>query len=1482
MWISNTSIKRPVFATMFILSFVVLGIVSMTRLGIDLFPSLDFPFVNIATVYPGASPEEVETLVTKPIEDAVAGIEGVKRVESNSNEGFSRVGIEFNLGVDAQGAAAEVREKVAGIRFRLPKEIEDPTISRFDVASLPIATYAVSSKLPADKTRLIVEDDVKPLLQQVDGVAGVEVNGGLVREVQVNLDPRRLEALQLPISVVGDALAAANLDLPGGKVTAAGKDVVLRTKGEFKSIDEIGEVILRSVGGSTVRLRDVATIVDGYEDRTSTTRLNGVDAVSFAVRKQAGGNTVAITDRINAVLAKNASAFPDLTIRPIHEDSRYIRSNLEDVRMNIIFGGLMAVLIVFVFMRDWRSTLITSLALPTSVIATFFFMWVAGFSFNMMTMMAISLVIGILIDDAVVVRENIYRHMERGEDAMTAAMRGTSEIGLAVMATTFTILSVFLPVGFMNGIVGQFFKSFALTVAFAVAMSLVIAFTLDPMLSSRFVRYVPPEERHKTRMGRILERWGEAYDRLDRLYHRVLQWALAHPYKVIGAATVIFFASLSTVFVIGAEFVPKEDRSEFNVLVDLPPGISFDETVKSIGEVEQALLATPEVRQVFTTVGVNGQTRKSQLRVQTTKKHERTRGLEEIKSDLRAKLGAIPFAEIKVADPEFMQGAPYEPPINVYIRGNDMGELKRLSDGLVARISRIPGAVDVSTTLVSGQPEMVARVDRARAADMGFSVGSVAMQMRSMVEGIVPSKLREGDHEFDIRVRLAPTFRNDFGAIAVAPIYSPTGAVVRTGDLVRMEPGVGPSSIDREQRVRQAKIGVDLHGRALGDVSADIQKAIDEMKIPGSFQVGFAGDVELMQETAQGLLLALVLAVTFIYIVLASQFESFTEPLIIMLALPLAIVGALLMLLVTGHHLGMPAMIGIVMLMGLVTKNAILLVDLTNQLRREKGLSVRDAILQAGPVRLRPILMTTMAMILGMLPSAFGVGEGGEFRAPMSLATIGGLMTSTMLTLVLVPVAYMLLDRVLERIKAWRRSPSPAMVNALRVTGVLLLIAILGGVFAVASAFAEGINGNAAAATAGVPRELSFDDALRLALERNQQLKVAEQQLRESQGRVSEAKANFLPSFDVSYLFTPSQQATLLRIPAGFFGPEEQKFRANFVRENVFRLDITQPIYTGGRLQNAFAASAAGEEASRQQFERARQNLGLQVVQAYYGALLQQQGISVAEEGVRRADNQLAIAKTRFESGTVARLDVLRAEVELANNRAALIRARSAADTAMQALRAVLSLDDDGPLALKGSLDQETTVPSQAELLARLPQRADVKALESQREGARRLKAIATADLKPTLAFTGNVQYQEDAFNGMWNGDNRSYQFAFAVKVPLFAGPRVAAQKATAAAQERQAQYGINATLDAGKLEVTSAYRELDAAREIVEVQRKAVELAREGLSIAEVSYENGVITSSELNDARVSLLETEWALAQAKYGVIVAGAKTRFAAGIM
>ena len=1475
MWISDTSIKRPVFATMVIMSFMVLGIVSMTRLGIDLFPEVNFPFVNVTVVYPGAGPEEVETLVTRPIEDAVSGINGVKRVISTSTEGVSRVGIELRLEVDPQAATAEVREKIAAIRGTLPQDIEDPTVQRFDVAALPIMTFAVGSSQPSDVTRRQVEDDLKPLLEQIDGVAAVQVNGGEVREIQINLDPRRLEALSLPLSQVAAKLAAENLDVPGGQVKGNGRSVSLRTKGEFEAIDEIENVILRSDAGSTVRLRDVGTVVDGYEEKSSTTRLNGADAVSFSVQKQSGANTVEIADRVDATLARVAASFPQLQIRSVHNDADFIKENVRDVRTHIIFGGVMAVLIIFVFMRDWRSTLISALALPTSVIATFFFMWAVGFTINMMTLMALSLVIGILIDDAVVVRENIYRHMEHGEDPFTAARKGTAEIGLAVMATTFTILAVFLPVGFMTGIVGQFFKSFALTIAFAVAMSLLVAFTLDPMLSSRFVRYVPPEERERTRLGRVLEAWGRFYDRIDRRYHAILGWAIERPWHVLGIAALVFFGSLSTLGVIGTEFVPVEDRGQYEINAELPPGTSFEQSVETVGLLEKKLQDIPEVRQVFSTVGVNGDPLKANLRIKTTPKTERERGIVEIKADTRRRLATVPLVKAIVTDPEFMQGAPSQAPVSVFLRGDDMEALQRLSDEVTAKIRQVPGTVDVDSTLESGQPEMLARVNRSLAADLGFDVSSVALQLRGMVEGVVPTKLREGDKEYDIRVRLAPEFRNDFQALARAPLYSPSGALVRTSDIATMEPAIGPTNIEREQRRRQAKIDVELADRALGDVTRDIEATMATVQLPPNFEWGFLGDVELMQESAAAMGLAMLLATAFIYIVLASQFESFFEPMLIMLSLPLAVVGALLAILLTGNNLGMPPMIGMVMLMGLVTKNAILLIDLANRYVREEGKSVKDALLTAGPIRLRPILMTTLAMILGMLPSALGRGEGAEFRAPISIATIGGLITSTALTLVVVPVAYLLLHRFLERLRAWRSNPAATVPTPVRVAGMLLIVVLLGWFLSATSALAQETRLRPSQSI-----DLTFEQALAMAMANNESLKVTQEQVRESQGRVAEAKADFLPSVDLNFVFTPAQRFPLIRIPAGIFGPDEQTFQAAFTRRNIMQFDVTQPIYTGGRLQNAYGIQASSLEASRLQLERSRQQLHYQVVDTFYGALMSEQGVRVADEQIMLATRQLELAKARFAAGTVARLDVLQAEVELANAKARRIQTRAALDTAYQALRTVLSLPQTQGLSLKGNLDERPEQITRDVLQASIPSRPDLRAFASQREVAEHSISLANAEIRPSFALTANVQYQDDGVNNLFATDNQSYTVGFALRMPLFGAPAASAKRVVAQAQLRQTEHGLNAATDSAQLELESAWTAFEAAGEVVSTQEKALELARESVTIAQTSYENGVITSAELNDAQVRLLLTEWTLMQAKYSRIVAAARARLAAG--
>jgi TolC family type I secretion outer membrane protein len=643
------------------------------------------------------------------------------------------------------------------------------------------------------------------------------------------------------------------------------------------------------------------------------------------------------------------------------------------------------------------------------------------------------------------------------------------------------------------------------------------------------------------------------------------------------------------------------------------------------------------------------------------------------------------------------------------------------------------------------------------------------------------------------------------------------------------------------------------------------------MALPATVEWGFAGDVELMQESAAAMGLAMILAIAFIYIVLASQFESFMEPFLIMLSLPLAVVGALLAILVTGNNLGMPAMIGMVMLMGLVTKNAILLIDMTNHYVRA-GMSVEDAILTAGPIRLRPILMTTLAMILGMLPSALGRGEGGEFRAPISIATIGGLITSTALTLIVVPVAYLLLARFVKWFKVSKRERSPAMRTAVRVTGALLLVVVLGWFVSAATAFGQELPQGTLT--------LTFDEALAHARSNNQALKVSEEQVRESQARVAESKTKFLPSVDLNFLYTPAQRFPLIRIPAGVFGPNEQTFEAGFTRQNIMQLQIDQPIYTGGRLSNAYGQQASALDATKLTFERARQELEFRVVEAFYAALMNEQGVRVAEEQIAFAEKQLQLAKARFAAGSVARLDVLQAEVELANAKARRIQARAAVDTSYQALRTVLSLPQSQRLALHGTLDERPRQLTRTALEQALPSRPDLAAFSARQDVARHAVNLANAEWKPNLALTGNMQYQEDGLSKLLNTDNQSYTFGIALRVPLFSAPGASARRGAARAQMKQAEHGLRAATDGARLELESAWTTLEASDEIVATQEKALELARESVTIAQVSYENGVITSAELNDAQVRLLQTEWNLMQAKYGRIVAAARAKVAAG--
>jgi hydrophobe/amphiphile efflux-1 (HAE1) family protein len=1011
--LSAIAIKRPVFTVMIMAAMLVLGFVGYKRLGSDLFPDVSFPAVVVTVPYPGASPKEVETLVAKPLEDAVIGINGIDRVRSFSREGSAMVLVMFNLGVDVTDAATEVRERVSQVRYKLPDETKEPIINRFDVTASPVLTYTVRGKGSLADIRDYTDHTIRPALERVDGVAAVDIKGGQTREIRVLLDRPKLDALGVGLGQVVARLRAENLNVPAGHYDEGAREVSVRTVGEFKNVDQIRDVIVATAkDGSAVRLRDVANVVDGFADETTLVRVNGSEAVTFEVRKQSGKNTVEIAHAVKQTLAKLEKKFPaGMSTSLLIDQSRFIEVELDSVQHHIVIGGAMAVLIILVFMMDLRSTLISAVALPTSVIGTFFFMYLLGFTLNMMTLLALSLAIGLLIDDAVVVRENIFKHIERGKPPMQAALDGTKEVALSVFATTLTIIAVFLPVAFVKGMVGQFFRQFGITISVAVAISLFVAFTLDPMLSSRFSKQKTDEKGAFEWLKAPFE-W--VFRTTEQTYAAMLGWAVRRKF-VVGVLAVLSMVFMGWVTsLMGSEFVNSEDRSQFVVEAELPAGTSLAETSRLSAVAENELLKTPEIRVLASTLGVDGEPNKIRWRLATTPKGERTKSILALKEAGRRAAQLIPGAKVTATDPPFVEGAATEAPIMINVRGDEFPQIESAAHKIEKILKATPGVSDIQVRYSPGRPELEVELDRQRAADHGLSVTEVALALRTAMEGDESGNLRSGSDEIPIRVRLGEDYRGDAEALKNLTLQTKRGPV-KLSDVANFHRSEGPQVIERENRQRQITLWATPIGRPLGDVAKEFQPAIAKAALGQGISVDYDGQLRLMNETNENMAIALLLGVVFIYIVLASQFESFVHPLTIMLTLPLALVGGVVGLFLTNNTMAMGALIGIVLLMGLVTKNAILLIDRAIVHVRDHGMTPFRAIVTAGPERLRPILMTSAAMVLGMLPTAVSHGEGSEFRAPMAIAVIGGVVSSTLLSLIVVPVFYL----AIENFKHW-------------------------------------------------------------------------------------------------------------------------------------------------------------------------------------------------------------------------------------------------------------------------------------------------------------------------------------------------------------------------------------------------------------------------------------------------------------------------------
>ena len=1469
MSLSEVAIKRPVFTTMVTLGILALGLIAASRLGTDLYPDVTMPVVTVTVPYPGAGPGDVERQILKPIEDAVISINRVDRVNAFARDNVGVVVITFKMDAKLEVVADDVRERVSALTARFPSGAEEPIVTKVDIGAAPILVYSASADLPSDVVRKQTEDQIKPALERIPGVAKVEVMGGREREIQVELDATRLESFRLSPMQVLQKLKAENVTIPAGEYETGSNgetSIGVRTMGELQSVESIAQVaISMGANGAVIRLGDVATVVDGFAEERTVVRANGQEAVAFQVIKVSGSNTVAVSDAVKEALDK-LELPPGYATHLLIDQAAFIKENAHEVQIAIVFGGAMAILIILIFMMDLRSTFISALALPTAVIGTFLAMYAFGFSFNMLTLLGLSLSIGLLIDDAVVVRENIFRHLEMGEPPDVAALKGTQEIALAVLATTMTIVAVFVPVAFMDGMVGQFFRQFGLTVTAAVILSMFVAFTLDPMLSAKMARTT-----HAVERPIFIKRWlTSLFLRQDRLYARILRFTVNHPFITVGVALAMLFGSFGLAARIGNDFVSPEDRGQFLLNVEFPPEVSLSESVRRGQAIEKALLADGRFRTIYGTYGVNQEANMVRYRIDVGHKQTRPEGVETLKGVARTLAKEASGAIVAAENPAFIEGIGSWFPVMVSIGGPDYDVLEPTAQKVAHILRSTQGSADVRVDYAPGKRELRIVPDRELSAAAGLPMMLLGYNVRIAMQGELAGTLRDVDaggveRETDIRLRLRAEDRQSPEAIARIPlsvearengmpVFPPQPPkVIRIGDVSKIEGGIAPSRIRRENRSRTIVVSASAVGRPLGNLFAEVEPQINAA-IPKGYTVEYLGNIKDMRDSNQSFNLAFALAILFIYLVLASQFESFIHPMTIMLSLPLALIGALVGLYLYGAPLSMGSNIGIMLLMGLVTKNAILLVDSALQFQRE-GLSAKDAVLLAGPRRLRPILMTSAAMVLGMLPTALSTGSGSEFRAPMAIAVIGGVISSTLLTLLVVPVVYLGVERLRQRLSGRSLVASTGVLPT-----ALLLVSALSLLSPTQGAAAEGETD---------ARTITLDIALDAARLNNPDLTVAAARLSLSEVDVKRAWANFLPQLKAEGALLYYDEETKLHIPlpagvaaAGIVVPDVV---VQVSPELKFQAQLTQPLLN----LPGYSALTAARQAVRAEaaiVEFTESELRLAVVCAYLGVQAADETKRVAHEAIAHATELQRVSKAQLEAQVITELAVLRAGLLLTQARQLEVRADGLRSSALAGLRRLTGLE--GPLLLQPVSPDVAPPEAEATLVSSAAERrADLKAAAHGILALEALDENVWSRYAPLIAGQATVWHtNNDGMTGKATGGTVGLVASWS----LYDGGQREATTQTYALKLASARAQRDSLVRKVTHEIRQSRAELITARETAVVASEGANLARRALALSQAHFAAGTATHLEVSQANTTFIEASAGLAQAHAAVVL------------
>jgi HAE1 family hydrophobic/amphiphilic exporter-1 len=1028
MLISDFAIKRPLITVVSMLALVGFGLVALFQLQTDEFPEVQPPVVLTTVIYPGASPEQVEREVLDPIEEAIQSISGVKSINGEARDGFAQIITQFVYEKPLQEATQDIRDAISTKRQDLPQEIEEPILRKFNPTDRPIVTLALySQSLSPAQLTLIADPGLTRELRSIPGVADVSISGGVKRELTVNLDPQRMQAAGVSVPQVVAALQAGNLAVPVGRVSSALDERTIRLKGRLDGPEDFMQLVVTERGWRTVRLGDVATAEDGVEEQRTLALYNIKDAVGIEIKKTNGYSTTAVAEAIIRKVDELRGTLPaGAELALVKNSGVRVENSVANVQSALVEGAILTVLVVFLFLNSWRSTVITGLALPVSVLASFIAVWAFGFTLNTMSLLGLSLAIGILIDDAIVVRENIVRHVEMGKDHYTAAREGTSEIGLAVAATTFSIIAVFIPIAFLKGEAGQWFKPFALTIACSVLVSLFVSFSLDPMLSAYWPD--PHQEEHKKAwITRLLDRFNRWFNNLADGYRRLIGWALDHRKSMVGLAVASFAFALAmpALGLVGGGFFPLDDRAEVNMTVETPPGANLDYLRQKTAEALRIAESYPEVRYSFAAAGgESGAVDKAGIYLKLKSKAERLaageRTAEEVASALRADMQRIAGAAVSVFTNDF---AGEQKQISLELRGSNKDALQQTADQYLAALRSTRGAVDVGLSTKGQKPELTVQVDRGLAGALGLSVGQVAQAIRPAFAGLDAGDWVDPTNQTrKVMVRLAPEARarsTDLAQLPIAVGQAPNTQLIPLQQVSRIRSELGPAIVNHLDRDNVIKVEANIADRSLSEIMAELNGKLAAIPIPPGVRLTTGGQVEQQAEVFTNIFIALGVAVALMYLILVVQFGSFLDPIAILISLPLSLIGVMGALAITGNTINLMSLIGVILLAGIVAKNAILLIDFAKWARERNGLPLREALIEAGAIRLRPILMTTFALIAGMVPVALGRGEGAQFRAPLGVAVIGGVLTSTVLTLLVIPTFYEILDGWRRRLSRW-------------------------------------------------------------------------------------------------------------------------------------------------------------------------------------------------------------------------------------------------------------------------------------------------------------------------------------------------------------------------------------------------------------------------------------------------------------------------------